>query len=73
MAQNFFTFPLDQPRLQAPGVMYREAGAPGNDSHIALPPEHPIRARKGDKSMTNIPHFEPRALSHSGTPFKGIK
>lgn len=68
-----FTFPLDKPIIEEPGLQVREADFHGSDVHFSIPPENPIRARKGDKSMKTIPHFEPRALSHPGLPFKDLK
>ena len=61
--------PLDQPIEERPGVMVREADAPGNAKHMALPPEAPERAEKGDLGNLIIPGFEPRPLQHPGLPY----
>ena len=72
-ASNFYNFPLDVPHIEGPGVMHRESNAPGNDSHIYVGPEHPIRKAKGDLGLETIKGFEPRSLTHKGSPFKNMK
>jgi len=66
---NNVGIPLDEPILERPGVIHKENGYSGNAANIALPPEHPERAEKGDLGLTNIPDFEPKPLSHGGLPF----
>lgn len=61
--------PIDEPVVLRPGVMHREADAPGNAKWYMLPPEAKERADKGDLGLSVIPGFEPKPLSHSGKPF----
>jgi hypothetical protein len=61
--------PIDSPVLLRPGVTHRETDYHGNDKHLAIPPEHPERAEKGDLGLESIPDFESRPLSHTGKPF----
>lgn len=72
MAKNLMNagIPLDTPILLRPGVMHREADYHGNAKHLALPPEHPERADKGDLGETVIPGLETKPLSHPGLPFE---
>ena len=66
-------FPLDQPIITSPGVMVREADAPGNAKWLALPPEAPQRAAKGDLGETTIANLESKPLSHEGLPFANLR
>lgn len=59
------TYPLDQPHLQKPGVLYVEANAPGNGKWLSLEPSNPIRAKKGDLGLEHIKDFESRPLTGS--------
>lgn len=60
--------------MQGHGLLYREDGAPGNASHLALPPEDPIRAKKGDLGLSHIAGFPSRPSFESpGTPFKKLR
>ena len=52
--------PVDQPAQLKQGVRYRETDDPGNAKWQALPPEDPIRARKGDLGLAVIPGFGPK-------------
>jgi hypothetical protein len=61
--------PTDSPVIERPGVMHREADFHGNAKWLALPPEDPERARKGDLGETIIPGLETEPLSHPGLPF----
>lgn len=61
------------PQFVRPGVMQREVDLPGNAQHLAQPLESSVRAAKGDLSMNVIRGFEPRALSHPGVPWKGLR
>lgn len=71
MATNFFggSYPVDQPRVSAPGVLHREADAPGNASHLALPADAPLRREKGDLGLTTIVGLESRATTSGKPPF----
>ena len=70
MARNtMMTYPLDQPSVLAQGFALRESDAPGNAKWLALPPESPERAAKGDLSMSHIANFEPRPLTTPGVPY----
>lgn len=70
---NFFSYPLDVPHIEGPGRVHREDGAPGNDSHQYVPPEHPIRQEKGDIGLSFIKDFEPRALTSGPVPWKNLR
>jgi hypothetical protein len=62
--------PVDTPIVERPGVMHREADYHGNAKWLALPPEHPERADKGDLGEVVIPGLETKPLSHPGLPFE---
>ncbi len=71
MAQTVaMTYPLDQPRQQAPGVTLRE-----NDWHgatgrwYAQPIGSEINRVKGNLGNANIPNFDSRALTTPGAPY----
>jgi hypothetical protein len=65
MANNFFgNQPLDQPGVIGPGLKRRESDWQGAAKHVALPPEHPVRAAKGDLGMVGVP--APRASFEGG-------
>lgn len=64
-----FTYPLDQPRTSRQGFLTNETDAPGNAKWLALPPEAPDRAEKGDLGLSQIKDFESRALTSPGLPF----
>ena len=65
--------PIDEPVRLRPGVTHREADFHGNAKHMAIPPEHPERAKKGDLGLSVIADFASRALSHVGLPFKNLR
>jgi hypothetical protein len=69
----FASAPYDTPILIRPGVMHREASMHGNGHWYSLPPEHPERRAKGDLGSQHIPDFEPRPLTHSGSPFANLR
>lgn len=74
MARNsFYTYPLDQPIVESPGVMHKEGDCSGNAKWYALPPEDPRRAEKGDLGLSVIKDFESRPLSHPGLPFANLR
>ena len=56
--------PLDQPGVIAPGVKRRETDWQGSAKFVTLPPEHPLRAAKGDRGMVGVP--APRASFEGG-------
>ena len=62
--------PIDEPVILRPGVTHKEEDYSGNAKHLAIPPEHPERADKGDLGLTVIPNFDSKPLSHSGKPYK---
>ena len=66
------TYPLDQPHLQKPGILYNEYNAPGNAHWMAMPASNPIRAKKGDLGMEHIKDFESRPLT-GGVPFTNLR
>lgn len=65
--------PTDEPVLERPGVMHREADFHGNAKYLSLPPESPERASKGDLGNSIIPDFDSKPLSHSGLPFTNLR
>jgi hypothetical protein len=65
--------PTDVPVLDRPGVMHREADFHGNAKWYALEPDSPERREKGDLGLTTIKDFEPRPLSHAGSPFANLR
>jgi hypothetical protein len=69
----FYNMPLDTPHIEGPGVVHREADAPGNDSHQYVPPEHATRREKGDIGLAEIRDMTPRALTGGEAPWKGMK
>lgn len=71
MAQTMFmTYPLDQPRVERPGIKSIETNWHGSAKFLAVPPENPDRARQGDLSMTTIKDFDSRpSLEMSGAPY----
>jgi len=70
MAKNRVSFDYGPtPQLAEPGVAYRERDFVGRGGVLAVPPESPTRAAKGDLSMKAIVGFAPRPLSHGGLPF----
>ena len=74
MAKNvFYSFPVDVPAIEGPGFMHREADSPGQAKWLAVGPEHPRRANKGDLPMTQIADFDPQPLSHVGAPWKNLR
>ena len=64
-----FTFPLDQPSIEAQGFRYAENAAPGNAVWMTLPPEAGMRVAKGDLGLSYIKDFESRPLETAGLPF----
>ena len=71
---NIFTYPLDVPAIKGPGVRYREADAPGNASHLYVPPENPIRQAKGDIGFGDFGISPPAALTGgAGAPWKNLR
>jgi hypothetical protein len=71
MARTFSNvgIPTDEPKILRPGVMLKESDFHGNAKHLALPPEHPERANKGDLGLNIIPGLESKPLSYSDLPF----
>ena len=65
--------PIDTPVLERPGIMHRESDFHGSAKHYALEPEHPERTAKGDLGLSSIKDFEPRPLSHAGSPFANLR
>jgi hypothetical protein len=53
--------------------MYKESDFHGSDKHLGFPPSAPQRRAKGDLGLEVIDNFAPRALSHSGMPWSGMK
>lgn len=62
--------PVDQPAILRQGVRLRETDSPGAAKWLGLPPEDPLRAKKGDIGFASLPVA--RALSHVGVPFKNL-
>jgi hypothetical protein len=65
--------PTDQPITIRPGITHREVDFHGNAHHLAIPPEHPERAAKGDLGLSVISDFEPRPLSTPEPPFANLR
>jgi hypothetical protein len=63
--------PVDQPLVERPGLIHREADAPGNARHLAREPEAPERQDKGDIGWADLE--PPRPLTHGGLPFKNAR
>lgn len=56
------------------GVFYPENVHPGAAVHMAVPPEHPLRARKGDLGETRIKDMDPRhSFESPGAPFANLR
>lgn len=70
---NFYSFPIDTPAVESHVKRYREAEAPGNDSHLNPMPEEQVRHDKGDLGLSIIPGFDSQPLSGGGVPWKGLK
>jgi hypothetical protein len=67
------SIPIDQPILLRPGVMHREADAPGDAKHYALPPEHPERTAKGDLGFAGLPPARHSFEGGAAPPFSNLR
>jgi len=58
--------------MARPGVMYAEREFVGRASLLALPPEAPGRADKGDLGLAKIANMDPKPLS-GRVPFVNLR
>lgn len=67
------SIPHDEPVLERPGVTHREADFHGSAKNLALPPEHPERAAKGDIGGTGRPPSDYSFESAAPFPFANLR
>lgn len=74
MAQSqFFNLPIDVPATTSPTLKYREADAPGNDSHLITGGDNPTGLKKGDLSTRSMGVYPPRATTNGKAPFAKLR
>lgn len=76
MARNIVVsggMPIDKPSISRPGVKYKESDMPGDAKWLEVPPEDPLRAKKGDLPMERIKDFDPRPNDSGKPPFKNLR
>jgi len=67
------SIPHDEPVLIRPGVTHREADFHGSMKQIALEPEHPERAAKGDVGFASMKPSDYSFESEAPFPFANLK